>query len=65
MIEAAALRFWRDNERTVELLDTRDDDYTLLLERLGAPGTPTLADLGRPRRPAARRGAGLRRRSRT
>ena len=45
-IEAAALRFWRDTGAAVELLDARDDDYTLLLERL-EPGTPTLADLGR------------------
>jgi streptomycin 6-kinase len=44
--EAAALRFWRDTGAAVELLDARDDDYTLLLERL-EPGTPTLADLGR------------------
>jgi streptomycin 6-kinase len=43
--EAAALRFWRDTGAAVELLDARDDDYTMLLERL-EPGTPTLADLG-------------------
>jgi streptomycin 6-kinase len=44
--ETAALRFWRDTGAAVELLDARDDDFTLLLERL-EPGTPTLADLGR------------------
>jgi len=45
-IEAAALRFWRDTGAAAELLDARDDDYTLLLERL-EPGTPTLEDIGR------------------
>ena len=34
------------HRRGAELLDARDDDYTMLLEWL-EPGTPTLADLGR------------------
>ena len=53
--EACALRFWRDTGAAAELLDARDDDYTMLMERL-QPGKPTLTTRA-TRRAAARRGA--------